>query len=326
MPSDKINIGVALITKDAGQSIENAIKSVLPVVRQIVVVDTGSKDRTPSIGTRLGAEVYFRKWDDNFSNARNYALGFMRTDWILSLDSDETLDLDSYKKNKILLNNDKCGGLQVRILNFLKPGDNSYQTEHTYTRIFRNNPNIRFEGSIHEQINNAVINAGFEIIESDIIINHFGYINTSTEKISRNQSLLEQELRNKPDDEWYKFHLAETEFAAGNVAKAKELFESIVFSETLTIDQKEKSCIRLSQIALKNDLLTDVQKWLGFRSSNIHTEGFRKFILAASYMMEQRFDDASILLESVDVKNSSLVDRVSLNQAFEVINAVRKIR
>ena len=326
MPIDKINIGVAIITKDAELSIENAIRPVLPVVRQVVVVDTGSTDKTPSIAARLGAEVYFRMWDDNFSNARNYALSFIRTEWVLSLDSDETLDINSFNKNIFLLKNNKVGGIQARILNFLKPDDISYQTEHTYTRLFRNHTNIRFEGSIHEQINNSVISAGYEIAESEIIINHFGYINTSTEKISRNQALLEKELRQKPQDEWYKFHLAETEFAAGNISKAKELFESLVFSEELTIDQKEKSCIRLSQIALKNDLFNDIEKWLGIRSTNIHTEGFRKFILATALMMQQKFEEAALLLDSDDVKNSSLVDRISLNQAFEVISTVRKIR
>ena len=42
-------------------------------------------------------------------------------------------------------------------------------------------------------------------------------------------------------------------------------------------------------------------------------------------MMQQKFEEAAFLLDSDDVKNSSLVDRVSLNQAFEVINAVRKV-
>ncbi|TAL68337.1 MAG: glycosyltransferase [Bacteroidetes bacterium] len=322
----KDNIGVAIITKDAEESIGPAIRSVIPVTKQIVVVDTGSTDKTPSIATRLGADVYFRKWDDNFSNARNHALGFIRTEWILSLDSDETLDFDSFKKNINLLNQEKTGGVQVKILNYLKPDDKSYQTEHSYTRIFRNHPKIRFEGSIHEQINNSIISAGFEIEESDIILNHYGYINTTPEKINRNKELLEDELDRKPDDEWYKYHLAETEFASGNISKAKELFESIIFSEQLTQEQKEKSCIRLSQIALKNNLYSEVEKWLGFKSDNIHTEGFRKFILATSLMLQQKFDDASNLLDSVEVKNSSLVDPVNLNRAYDVINTIKKMK
>ncbi|MBI5324882.1 MAG: glycosyltransferase family 2 protein [Ignavibacteriae bacterium] len=322
----KENIGVAIITKDSELSIELAIKSVQTVSRQIVVVDTGSTDKTPTIATRLGAEVFFRKWDNNFSNARNHAISFIRTEWILSIDSDETLDIDSFNKNRHLLSEEKTGGLQVKILNFLKPDDSSYQTEHTYTRVFRKNPKIKYEGSIHEQINNSIISCGLEIVESDIVINHYGYINTTLEKISRNKELLNDELVQNPNDEWYKFHLAETEFASGNINTAKELFESIVFSEQLTIEQKEKICIRLSQIALKNDIYDEVEKWLNFKSLNFNTEGFRKFILATSLMMRQRFSEAGILIDSNEVKNSSLVDRISLNQAVEVLNAVANLK
>jgi glycosyltransferase involved in cell wall biosynthesis len=96
-----ISIGAAIIVKNAAETISTAIKSILPLCRQIVVVDTGSTDKTPSICSKLGAEVYFHKWKDDFSEARNVALDFMRTDWIIAIDADEELIISGNNPNHL---------------------------------------------------------------------------------------------------------------------------------------------------------------------------------------------------------------------------------
>ncbi len=322
---DKLQeLGVAMIVRNAGATVERAIRSVLSVAQQIVVVDTGSQDKTASICSRLGCEIYFKKWTDDFSEARNHALNFMRTDWILSLDADEELDVDSFLKNKFFLNNENAGGIKVKIVNLLEQDKPDYQTVHTYSRLFRNNQEIRFEGRIHEQISDSIISTGLEIIDSDIIIRHYGYIQTGQEKIDRNRELLEKELQSKPEDVWYNYHLAETEFAAGDKDKAKALFESIVNSTELSLEQRENVFIKLAQIALNKDDFDGLDKWLNFKSENVNNEGFRKFILATALMLLKRFSEAKVLLESPEVGQSGLVDTKSLQKAHEVINIVLK--
>ena len=87
-PNTKI-LALAMIVKDEEDNIQNAILSAKEFVDEIIVVDTGSKDNTCKIAEKNGATVYSFTWTDNFSEARNYALSKVKSDWIIVLDADE---------------------------------------------------------------------------------------------------------------------------------------------------------------------------------------------------------------------------------------------
>jgi len=96
-------LSLCMIVKDEESVIEDCLKSVKGVVDQIVVVDTGSRDSTIEICKRYGAEVYYYRWRDDFSAARNESIKYARGDWILWMDADERLDPGSVEKLKRLL-------------------------------------------------------------------------------------------------------------------------------------------------------------------------------------------------------------------------------
>ena len=86
-----MKLSLCTIVKDEEASLPSCLNSVKDVVDEMVVVDTGSTDRTPAIAKEFGAKVYRFPQDSNLSPARNFSLEQATGDWILVLDADEEL-------------------------------------------------------------------------------------------------------------------------------------------------------------------------------------------------------------------------------------------
>lgn len=317
-------IGLAMIVKDESGNILRALDSVIGLCSQLVIVDTGSTDDTPSICARNGAEVYYSAWRDDFSHSRNYALNFIRTDWILILDADEELDSSNIDNIRYHLENEKIGGITLRIINILEGDKKGIANEHRYTRLFRNKPGIRFHGSIHEQIRESIESNGYDIIDSDVIIRHYGYSEINPEKGRRNISLLEKEIEKNPGDDWLKYHKANTEFALRNLQSAKVLFEQVINSTQLSTGQNEITKIRLAQIALSEDNLDIIAPLLDFRSINPDNEGLRMFILGTMLLTRGDYKQALSVFSSASIAESRLVDQDIAAKALNLLKTADK--
>ena len=110
-------LSVAMIVKDEEANIRRALESIVDVVDEIIVVDTGSTDRTPEIVKEYTDKLYFHEWQNDFSEARNYSLQFPTCEWVLIYDADEEAS-ESFRKN---------------IRNFLKSLDKSVNTVYLPT-------------------------------------------------------------------------------------------------------------------------------------------------------------------------------------------------
>ena len=84
-------LSLCLIAKNEEALLPGCLESVRGHVDDIVLVDTGSTDRTMAIAREAGATVLERPWDDDFSAPRNLAARHARGEWILMLDADERL-------------------------------------------------------------------------------------------------------------------------------------------------------------------------------------------------------------------------------------------
>ena len=316
---DDLSISAAIIAKNVEDTISETINSISPFCSQIILVDTGSDDSTPFIASKLGAEVYFYNWNDDFSDARNFSLKFVRKEWVLIIDTDEILDASSLQNNLAFFNDESISGINVVIKNYLDDNLEQFST-HRYTRVFRNHPQIKFSGRIHEQIRDSIENEGLKIIESDIIIHHFGYNQNDKSKKVRNLEILQQESDKSQNDFYLKYHLANTEFSLKNFENAKKIFEEIVDSNLLSVEQKEMSKIRLAQINLSENNLNNAEKWLDFNCEDDNREGFRKFILAAIKLSNQDYEAARMLYSNDKVINSSLVDKNIIQEANKLFS------
>ena len=102
-PSDAASISVCMIVKNEENNIMTAMQSMKPFAHEIIVVDTGSSDRTKKIARAFGAKVYDFRWTDSFSDARNFSLSKASGSWVLVLDADEVISPDDYEKLKELV-------------------------------------------------------------------------------------------------------------------------------------------------------------------------------------------------------------------------------
>ena len=199
----KPRVSVCLIVKNEEDHIGRCLASVKGIASQIVVVDTGSTDKTVEIAKQNGAEVYHFEWNDNFSDARNKAHEYARGDWVLILDADEELDADSQKKLAEDMSASNILGFRIPICN-LHESDDSV----TYVpRLFRNAPALFFVGRVHEQIYASVIARkaewGMEAVLGTAKIVHHGYdpgLVKRRQKIRRNLRLLERAIKEMPNE------------------------------------------------------------------------------------------------------------------------------
>jgi len=309
------NISINLIVKNEATRIADAVNSIKPLASEIIVIDTGSTDNTPQICTRLGCEVYYQSWNDNFSDMRNIALSYSVSDWILVIDADEVARFSLLDLPLEQMNDPKIGGINLKIINHIDENDDSIISKHRYTRLFRNDKSINFTGRIHEQIRES-IEEKYEIYDSDLVIEHFGYRTIDKEKLERNTRLLEQDIEADADD-WKYYHLAETLFSAGDKDKAQSIFEKIVKSPELTELQLDRVKTRLGQLYLGSDRYEDAVSVLSFKSEDKDTEGLRQYVLAAVKLSTGFVDEALGLYNSNEVELSDLVDKSQLQVALQ---------
>jgi len=190
-------LSLCMIVKDEEEFLPRCLESVKDVVDEMVIVDTGSTDRTVEIAEAYGAKVYSHPWRDSFSEARNYGLQFATGDWILQLDADEELAReDALILKEILRTVDKVpevNAIFVAIHNIFKGG----VAKHYFQRIFRRGHG-HYEGIVHNQL----VYEGYAAT-SEIKVYHYGYdlsLERMERKFLRTSGLLHRHLKEHPED------------------------------------------------------------------------------------------------------------------------------
>ena len=164
---------LSMIVKNEERALPDCLASVRDVADEIVVVDTGSTDRTKEIAREAGARVFDFPWIDDFAAARNRALEESNGAWILYLDADERLEPSSIDEVKRIAQSDDllAASCIVRSEDTHRKRPNVMR----YHRLFRNHPELRFTGRVHEQIEPAMRRLGYRSIESGVTVRHLGY-------------------------------------------------------------------------------------------------------------------------------------------------------
>jgi hypothetical protein len=210
-------VSVCMIVKDEERSLGRCLDSVVGRVAEIIVVDTGSRDRTVEIARSYGARVLSFAWCDDFAAARNMGLEAASQPWILVLDADEALD-----EGEIVL--PAADGGEVVVRNFAPADDPLLWHEFPLVRLFRRDARYRYQGAIHEQVRGAIVACGGTIAATDLRILHTGYADpvlaNGELRALRNLALIRAQLALHGDDAYLWYQLGITEKAAGNLAAA----------------------------------------------------------------------------------------------------------
>lgn len=217
-------ISVCILTKNQEMGIAEALEHFKIFADQIVVTDLNSTDKTREIAKELGAEVEPFLLTDDRSLARNAGLVRASHPWIMSLEENERLNLDDIQRLKALMVGTDSQALRLPIRTYsndsgrghFQPltGPNSMAkdfkgfTESRGIRIFRNEPQIRFRGSVHETVEETIKG---KILDSSVTIHRY---EPAMPSLDQNPAELIQGLiRNvnaNPDDwmSWFRLGLA----------------------------------------------------------------------------------------------------------------------
>ena len=294
-------ISLCMIVKNEEKNLPGCLESVKGLVDEIVVVDTGSTDRTVDVAQSYGARVYHFAWTGDFAAARNESLRHATGDWILYLDADERLEPESCAEIRRLVQEGECGAYTLNILSCSRDGDNGPQFVHPYPRLFRSHAGAKFEMGVHEQIYPSLARAGIELGYASARIIHLGYALTPEEmrrKSERNLQILERQKEKTPHSAFVRHYLGTTYLSVGRYDEGlAELRASLALpSPGFHIKAYTHVCIAEALLRHKSDpigAIFEAQKALAFDNTLIGP----RVVLAHAHCVRGEFASAIEHLE-----------------------------
>ena len=202
-----IGLSACLIVKNEEQRLSECLDSLQTLVDEIIIVDTGSTDRTVAIAKKYQARVFHFEWCDDFSQARNYAIAKAKGEWILVIDADELLEQGAIATLQQVMQHDDC-----LAANLLRVEIDAKQTPYSLiSRLFRNHPAIAFSGIYHESIDQSVTDLQaqephWQVLNVEVpVLFHYGYTDSEIElkqKYEFAKRLMHKHLEIFPDDSY----------------------------------------------------------------------------------------------------------------------------
>ena len=164
-----ITISLCMIVKNEEKNLRPCVESLSGIYDELIIVDTGSVDRTKEIAKELGAQVFDYEWKCDFADARNFAFSKASCDYIYSADADETIDAENREKLRILKENmDE----RIDIVQMWYRGQTDFDTVYNFDKelrpkLFKRLRTFVWEGAVHEQVRTEAL-----VFDSDVEIDH----------------------------------------------------------------------------------------------------------------------------------------------------------
>lgn len=202
------SISLCMIVKNEEEHLARCLTSARDLVSQIVIVDTGSTDRTVEIARSFGADVHHHAWEGNFSKARNISMGYATGEWILILDADEELDPADFEIIRKTLASTEFKAVGVSVYNY-SAEKRMYTSFLPSIRLFRRDLGAFYEGIVHNQLRFPSIEG---VLRIPARVYHYGYglaPEIMVRKIARTKGLLQEQLRQNPNNAFAHFNMAQ---------------------------------------------------------------------------------------------------------------------
>lgn len=161
-------ISLCMIVKNEEMHLARCLDSVAGLADEIIIIDTGSDDRTKEIASGYTSKVYSYPWKDDFSEARNYSFSKASMDYCMWLDADDILE-EAGKEKMIQLKQSLSPDIDMVMMRYNTSFDEEGRPVFSYfrERWVRNSPQYRWVGAVHE-----VIPPAGRILYSDIAVCH----------------------------------------------------------------------------------------------------------------------------------------------------------
>lgn len=213
----------------------NLPRSLGPVARsfdEVVVADTGSSDRTAQVAREMGAQVYDYRWGHDFAAARNFTISKAKADWLFWLDGDNAITPEDVATLRAILP-ERGPGVVWALERVVPSGEQLWQK-----RCFANHPEVRFQGRVHEQLLHP---RHWPQKAVSVTVLHWGY--QDKRKLAQKgvyyQSLLDQMLKDNPDDYYAHFQMARCHLNQRRPDDAARHLKQVTDSETARQGNRE---------------------------------------------------------------------------------------
>lgn len=241
----KYKLSICMIVRDEEKFLDNCLKSLKPLMdsklAELIVVDTGSIDNTVEIARKYTKQIYFKQWNNNFSEARNYSISHARGEYIFIMDADQEMEYSEVEKLvKLFSSNNykKFNTYSLVYKNFTKEDLSDY-TYFSLNLIFKNDGYFKYEGKVHNQ---PVYKGPVKNLE--IYMLHYGYIMTEDikdKKFLRTATLLKSEIEKNPKNIYYVYQLSRSYEMHGDTKEAIiELEKYLSLMETEKVNDSFK--------------------------------------------------------------------------------------
>jgi len=253
-------ISLAMIVKNEEAVFAHCLESVKPLVDEMVIVDTGSTDRTIAIAESFGAWIHHYKWRDDFAAARNESLRHCKGDWVLILDADEAIDPLDHEKIRSACLRPFADAYEVTNRNYTytstvrshdigavpnKPDELGKSDKPAYNegrdlpfyadlsgslRLARMFDGLAFSERIHETLGRSLVSHGKIIKPLDVVIHHYGTLfkDRLEQKAPYYLMLAQREVDKNPLDAMVQFNLLQQALVAKQWNVALETARTIL--------------------------------------------------------------------------------------------------
>lgn len=277
-----MRISICMIVKNEEQYIGSCLQS-LPGDIEIVIVDTGSTDRTTEIAESYSnVRLYHHTWEEDFAKARNYCLSKAIGSHIFVLDADERFQSGTYEQivNYVKQNSQKPAAVMIRNID----DSHEFTRVHRMVRLFPNHEKYRFHGPVHEVLYNDQSIASFEM--GEIMIDHYGYnqSNYKEKKYDVYLSLYQKQLRVNSADGYIWYQLGKLHASVDELEGACEAFIQAINFMTAPTLSHAAMVVEFAKVLRKAQMIEDAIQLLEINQNHYSDYAELWFQLGLLYM------------------------------------------
>lgn len=215
-------LGLAMIVKDEEKNLPRLLASTKDLYDEIVIIDTGSKDRTKEIALSAGARVYDFKWIDDFAAARNFSFSKVTSEWIMWLDADDELVPED--RARLLELKKQLGDAEAYLMayNYAQDAEGKPLVRFYRHRILKNDGRVQWKCPIHEHM---AIPAGYREAMTNVVVTHRRGHEAAVQDRGRNIRILRKAVQDDPSSQRMKFYFGKELYSEGEFQECVRVLE-----------------------------------------------------------------------------------------------------